>query len=279
MARVRALGIAGIVALAAAAGSAGLGASAPTTRLAVIGDWGFGTSAQRRVADRICAEHTRRPFDAIVTTGDNFYRPDGQANQANFDGPMACVLATGLPWHAAWGNHDIGGSATAERLRSPERWYQVDLAVGRLVVLDANRPSDPKQLAFMERALATAPGGPLVLSFHQPLHSGGLHRPSRSQRAAWQGILRRYPPDLVLQGHNHAYERLVVDGVTYIVSGGGGAPLYPCVLPATGLRRCVVAHHFLAVTLSRSRIAIVARRADGGVIEQTLITPRLRDGG
>jgi hypothetical protein len=32
--------------------------------------------------------------------------------------------------------------------------------------------------------------------------------------------------DLVLAGHDHCYERLQLDGITYVVSGLGGASLY-----------------------------------------------------
>jgi len=38
-----------------------------------------------------------------------------------------------------------------------------------------------------------------------------------------RGQLTRF---LVSAGHIHNYERSVVDGVTYLVSGGGGAPAY-----------------------------------------------------
>ena len=31
---------------------------------------------------------------------------------------------------------------------------------------------------------------------------------------------------LVFAGHDHAYERTIIHGITYVVSGGGGAPLY-----------------------------------------------------
>ena len=31
---------------------------------------------------------------------------------------------------------------------------------------------------------------------------------------------------MVFSGHDHDYERSLINDVTYIVSGGGGAPLY-----------------------------------------------------
>src|SRR5687768_6943631 len=65
-------------------------------RFAVIGDWGAGTAAQRAVAERMCAVRRIRPFDVVVTTGDNFYGPDGTATSRNFRGPQRCLLDAGI---------------------------------------------------------------------------------------------------------------------------------------------------------------------------------------
>ena len=62
----------------------------------------------------------------------------------------------------------------------------------------------------------------------------------------------------MLQGHNHAYERLEAGGITYITTGGGGAQLYPCVRPSRELRRCLFANHFLAVTATARAVSVRA---------------------
>ena len=38
-------------------------------------------------------------------------------------------------------------------------------------------------------------------------------------------LLEEHDVDLVLNGHDHNYERLMVNGIPYVVTGGGGAPL------------------------------------------------------
>jgi hypothetical protein len=37
---------------------------------------------------------------------------------------------------------------------------------------------------------------------------------------------KEWGADLVLAGHDHTYERIVVDGMTYLVNGLGGAAFY-----------------------------------------------------
>ena len=83
--------------------------------------------------------------------------------------------------------------------------------------------------------------------------------------------MRRGRVALVLQGHNHLYERLEVGGVTYVTTGGGGAPRYPCLRPARGLRTCVAEPHFLVVTATPRAVAVRAVTPRGRTIERVRI--------
>jgi tartrate-resistant acid phosphatase type 5 len=244
----------------------------PEVRFAVKGDWGYGSPDQAAVTRQMCAAHTRASFAFVLTTGDNFYRPDGQATPTNWDRPEACLIAARVPWRAAWGNHDVGGDATATRLGATRRWYTFHAGTGvRVVVLDANRPNDPAQVRFLRRALRGASERIRIVAFHQPAFTAGIHAPGEAQQRRWVPLFRRYAVKLVLQGHNHAYERIVRDGVTYITTGGGGAPVYPCLRPVEGLRTCAPVHHFLAVNVWANRIVVRAIRPDGTTLERVEI--------
>lgn len=265
----------GALAAAAAAlalGAAGaLGASSTATtpvRFLAKGDWGYGSAAQAAVTRRMCAEARRAPVAFVATTGDNFYRPDGTATAENFLRPEICLRALGLPWHAAWGNHDLAGTSTADVLGSPRRYYAVVRGPLRMIVLDANDPADPAQLRFLRRQLRDATEPARIVVLHQPVYSSGLHAPSETAQRLWAPLFRRGRVALVLQGHNHMYERLRVGGVTYVTTGGGGAPLYPCVRPAAGLRECALAHHFLAVVAGPARISVRAVSARGLTLDR-----------
>ncbi|MBU1882292.1 hypothetical protein KKA08_09655, partial [bacterium] len=65
-----------------------------------------------------------------------------------------------------------------------------------------------------------------VAIFHIPVFTVGKWEPSRSLRYKLTPLFAEYGVDLVINGHNHSYERLEKEGITYIVTGGGGAPLY-----------------------------------------------------
>jgi len=239
-------------------------------RFAVKGDWGYGGGDQAAVTARMCVEHRRSPLAFVLTTGDNFYRPDGVATQANWTDPERCLRAAGVRWRAAWGNHDVAGDATATVLGAPRR---TTFRAGpvRVVVLDSTEAADPAQRAFLARTLAAAQEPVRVVAFHHPVYTAGAHRPSAVARRLWAPLFRRHGVALVLQGHNHAYERMVVDGVTYITTGGGGAPVYPCVRPSPGLRTCLPAHHFLTVEATATALEVRALTPSGRVLERVLI--------
>ena len=251
--------------------------SEPPVHLAVKGDWGHGTSAQAAVSRRICAEHRRTPFAAVLTTGDNFSDPAGTATDTNFHAPERCILALGIPYRPAWGNHDLAGTATADMLGAPRRFYAFTAGPARVVVLDANDPADPDQLSFLRREMAAPASGPRIVAFHQPLRSAGYHRPDAEQARLWDPLLRDGGVTLVLQGHNHHYERIEDDGLTYVTTGGGGAPVYPCVFPARGLTACRWAHHFVSLSVTRRGLDLRAVTPDGRELDRAHI-PARRDG-
>ena len=246
-----------------------------SVRFLVKGDWGTGSSAQAAISTRMCASHAARPASFILTTGDNFYSPDGTATRATFDRPEACLLATGLPWRATWGNHDIGGTSTATRLGSPKRWYSFAQGPLRVIVLDGNQPSSSAQLAFLRSTLEKAKEPVRVVSIHQPPYTAGLHAPSTTQQRLMVPIFRKHGASLVLSGHNHSYERIVNGGITYIVSGGGGAQVYPCVRLPAGLAKCTPKHHFLEVDASTYGINVKAIDTKGKVFDA--VTVPIRD--
>src|SRR5688572_18169629 len=71
----------------------------------------------------------------------------------------------------------------------------------------------------------------LVYMHHPPYSSG----PEHGSREEMQWPYKEWGADAVLAGHDHAYERLRVDGLRYFVVGAGGASLYPFLdlLPAS----------------------------------------------
>ena len=236
---------------------------------AVKGDWGAGTRAQQEVTAEMCTIRKTKPFRYIVTTGDNFYNPDGIATQSNFYRPERCLITyRGNTWRATWGNHDVAGLSTASVLGSPNKYYTWSVGSTQFFMLDANAPSDAAQRSWLARALASSRAAVKIAVFHQPAFTSGLHSDDSGVRRNWVPLFVRYHLTLVLTGHNHDYEHLKVDGIDYVVSGGGGQTSYPCLRVEPGALRCVSAYHFLLVTIVSGTVTVEAIRPTGEVLDR-----------
>lgn len=81
--------------------------------------------------------------------------------------------------------------------------------------------------AELEAASDDASIREIVVAYHRPSFSFSKYFMSdTSIRDAMHDRFVAHGVRLVLAGHSHAHERFEVDGVTYIVDGGGGAYLY-----------------------------------------------------
>jgi hypothetical protein len=61
-----------------------------------------------------------------------------------------------------------------------------------------------------------------IVYMHQPPYSSGLHGSTTWMRWPYQ----EWGATAVLAGHDHTYERLSIDGLTYFVNGVGGGAIY-----------------------------------------------------
>ena len=235
-------------------------------RFAVIGDMGSGGSEQKALAKRMCRFRRRRPFNVVITTGDNVY-PDGARRRfrRKFFEPYACLLRAGVKFHASLGNHDYVTRRGGPELTTPAfgmraRNYVVRRKHVRFVVVDSNR----LRMRWLRRRLWTARGDRwTIVVFHHPVYSPGLHGSTPGLRPRLPRLFRRTGIDLVLNGHDHIYSySRPLDGIRYVVTGGGGASLYPCSSqPFSAM--CRERHHFLYVVARSRRIRVRAVPING----------------
>ena len=271
--RIRNLGLAAVLGAGLLAGAATASAQG-TTHFLTVGDWGAASTQQAAVAKGMCASNVAKPAAFVLTVGDNFYSPDGVANDGDYYQPEACLLAQKVRWRAVWGNHDLGGSSTATVLGSKAKYSSFSDGTTRVIMLNGNDPTGSTQMAFLRRTLQKATEPVRIVAVHQPVYTAGLHSPSYDEQRAWVPLLRKYGVSLVLQGHNHDYERITTGGITYITSGGGGAGLYPCVRSQPGLVMCKPVNEFLEVDSSPSGIAVRAVGTGGETVDQVTVPVR-----
>jgi Calcineurin-like phosphoesterase len=235
-------------------------------RFVVLGDYGTGGEAETQVAGAIERWADGHGIDAMVSTGDNVYE---SGNPAQFAGawtqPFGWVHDEGIPTVATLGNHDVeteAGAPVMHLLGMPAPWYVRRLGPIEFFVLDANDPTNPDQLRFLSQALAASTAPWRVAVFHQPAYSCSHHGSTPAVDTEWLPLLANGGVDLVLNGHDHTYERFgPVDGTTFVVTGGGGAPLYyetacPAGTPQPAVHRTT--YSFVTLTATRETMRVVA---------------------
>jgi hypothetical protein len=239
-------------------------------RFALIGDWGEGTAAQSRIAEIMCAVRQSQPFTYILTVGDNFYSPDGKATDDNYYAPERCLYSyPGNQWRAAWGNHDTDGDSTGSVLGAPEgpRYYTWTAGDIAFFVYDGNL-ADGRQKQWLRNEVCGSNAKVKIIYGHQPAYSPGPHGSEAAVQAMVAPVARDCGAQLVLAGHDHLYSRSKpVDGVTYVVSGGGGGVLYDCETSPSWLQLCLSKAHFLLLEETATAIKVQAIGLDGAAID------------
>jgi 3',5'-cyclic AMP phosphodiesterase CpdA len=164
-------------------------------------------------------------------------------------------------------------------------WYSFEVGGVHIVMLDSNAYRHAEQLEWLERDLAAARKRGVRAIFattHDGPYSRGIHRGNRYAADKYAPVLARHGVAMVFSGHDHLYQRGEVDGLRYVVSGGGGAPLYPVRCGIKGKRRCRVddgmqhaesAHHYVAVSVFAGHAQLCPRRPDRQPLEPCVKIP------
>jgi hypothetical protein len=194
-------------------------------KFAVLGDAGDGGTPQYDVGHQMWTARAEFPFEFVIALGDNMYgRQEPQDFVAKFEKPYERLLQAGVRFFATLGNHDRPDNRFYAGFNmGGERFYTFVRQHVRFIVLDTNL-LDPRQLAWVDNTLRTAPEAWKIAYFHHPLYSnGGRHGSNVELRVLLEPILVKYGVTAVFAGHEHIYERLVPQkGITHFVEGSGG---------------------------------------------------------
>ena len=194
-------------------------------RFAAIGDNGTGEKPEYEVGEQMARAHTAFPFDFVVMLGDNIYGKKGPKEfERKFEEPYKDLLTNGVKFYASLGNHDDPN----ERFYQPynmngQRYYKLSKGAVDLFALDSTY-FDRSQLDWLVKQLSSSNAKWKICFFHHPLYSAShFHGPDVDLRSQLEPILEKYNVNVVLNGHEHVYERIKPQhGIYYFVLGNSG---------------------------------------------------------
>ena len=209
---------------------------------AVIGDFGLAGSNELAIANLVKSWNP----DFIITTGDNNYELgqsstiDANIGQYYHDYiyPYSGNYGAGadsIRFFPSLGNHDLDTDNGAPYLQyfslpGNERYYDYVKGNIHFFVLNSDLrevngvDSSSIQALWLKNKLQNSTSKWNVVYYHHP--------PYCSERDHGSQVYMQWPfkswgADIVLSGHSHVYERLIVDSFPYIVNGVGGKSLHP----------------------------------------------------
>ncbi|TYQ26245.1 metallophosphoesterase [Pseudanabaena sp. UWO310] len=257
----------------------------PLLRFAAIADNGFGSADQMAVAKSMWETYQQKPYAFVLMAGDNIYSyGEIKLAKAYFEEPYAPLLKENVKFYAVLGNHDIAKTNNGldqinyKPFNMSDRYYTFtkgEVAEGTVefFAIDTNGNADwETQLAWLDLQLTKSKAPWKIVYGHHPLYSSGRHGSDPKLAAKLAPLFAKHKVPIYLCGHDHGYERFnPIDGTTYIVNGGGGAPLYKFTgLPQTAFVSSQ--HSFMTFDVYQDKIITKAIATDGKVFDRAIIT-------
>jgi len=266
-------------------------------RVGVLGDAGFGDEGTQALVKLIAAQE----LDFVIITGDVIYESDPSdvfnSYLQKFFLPFAPLLHQG-PIYTILGNHDYDSEVRWEGVpfydyafppfpnsdfdypasRRNNQYYAFAYQDIQFLMLDthvfAGAEGRAEQDTWLEERLADPRFRITIPVFHVAPFSSSVVHPEDGLpiRYSWNWRFEEANVPLTLSGHFHDYERLISNGITYIISGGGSSTLYAQgqLLPES--QHFARKTHYVRLEIYQDHINLTAISADGEIIDQAYIS-------
>lgn len=222
----------------------------------------------------------------ICFTGDIVYNGYDSNDWKVWDSETSIWREEKIPIYPALGNHDLHGPEKTALgnyfQRFPDlkdsRYYSVRAANALLLVLDSSlEETDGAQGHWLTDQIDHVPADVnfvFIMLHHPPYTSssdakmmGGGHSARAHEQALAKVLEERQAHTpyrfIVFSGHVHNYERHEHGGVTYFVTGGGGAHAYPIERSSDDpFQSKEINYHYLLVEVDQHQIKVTMNRLD-----------------
>lgn len=218
--------------------------------------------------------------------GDVVYNGEDSNDWKVWDSETAVWRQGKIPVYPALGNHDLKGNLQVALknyfARFPElddsRFYSVSIGNALMLVLDSSLPevTGPQGEWLKSQLDHLLPSTDFVFFvFHHPPYTsssdekvfGGGHSARATEQALGKFLEENQQHTrarfVVFNGHVHNYERHEHGGVTYFVTGGGGAHPYPITRKPDDLYKDNgVNYHYLLAEVDHNRLTVTMHKVE-----------------
>ncbi len=266
-------------------------------RIGAGGDSGFGEPVTRQLAELMMTYD----LDFVLHTGDIVYHVDEnsgpeEAFALKYFQPFAPLLRH-TTIYPVLGNHEYDTAALKDSQpyydtvfppipdlnashggeQETRHWYAVTYGPIQFIMLNSQvfwRGGDEivEQDAWLSERLSDGRYAVTIPVFHVPPFTSGLHAHDGIPiQTKWVSRFEASAVPIALSGHGHYYERLIVNGITYIVTGGGSSVLYPLLNRLPESQFFARETHFVLLEIYPDHLDLSAITNEGELIDQAKV--------
>lgn len=241
--------------------------------IAIYGDSQNDDDARRRIVEDIAGFNP----GAVFRVGDMTDNGSDPAQWERFRDINKPLLIPGK-YFPALGNHENDSPLYFQEFPflKGRRWYSVDYAGIRFIILDSNSDLGlgSQQYKWLENELKTAEKKVKfkIVLFHHPILSvGGHYEDEKKLRPVLMPLFERFDITAVFSGHDHNYQRLEYEGIPFFVTGGAGSYLRDRTRESPYLKCYEKIYHYCILTTYEDSLKIKIYDIDNNLIDEYFI--------
>jgi predicted phosphodiesterase len=242
------------------------------------GDSGVNTDVQYKIAGMM----EKEPVDFCVHVGD-VNQNVGEEYDLTFFKPYKNIV-TNKCVYTTFGNHDTytnNGAVYLDAFYLPhnnaantEKYYSYRWGNAFFIFLDSEidySPSSPQYKFLVDQLQSERKKSAdwTIMVFHRPPYCEfwDTYGGEEDERTYLLPLFESNGVDLVLNGHTHAYEHGVLNGVNYVITGGGGGGLDTFGRDWPHITKSVAAFHYSKVEINDKELAFKAIDLNGRTLD------------
>jgi acid phosphatase type 7 len=185
------------------------------------------------------------------------------------------------------GNHERNSHQYYDFFDVTTPYYSFDWGQAHFIVLNsdignaaasqaAKESYWTEQVRWLEEDLANSQKAEyrFVMAHHPPMTAVARRQNDNPEMTALIPLFEKEHVTAGFFGHDHNYQHYLKNGVHYVITGGGGAPLYDVDKPPAGITQKVIStEHFVSVKVTRKSAQIEAFALDGSLLDRIDLKP------
>lgn len=187
-----------------------------------------------------------------------------------------------IVFYPSLGNHERNTRYFRDFFQQDAPYYSFNWGNGHFIVINSDianvavsqREKDTfwaEQMRWLEDDLASHQGADyrFVIAHHPPFTAVARRQGDNPHMTALVPMFEEYHVSAAMFGHDHNYQHYLKNGIHYLISGGGGAPLYDVSKPPDGITQKVVSiENFVMVSVDGKTAHVKAVAIDGSTLDE-----------